>query len=322
MSIEANPSTGCEATLLFPTPARSLIDPYHPYMHSQEALQSLAQGTHPQQWTSKSRLEVCKNLPAGLLTQSRPASVVFHSEVEDYLENTENIVRQPPKANDQQQHILSVSVPTRSQVLLSQLGPFNVSHQHEHEIAASPERPSPRVHFRSRVRITAGIGRRRRLSDGLSSSASSLSGSPSSSISAPLRTPDSEGSKGWGPLGRRVSLLASQPGHGRRQPSLNGNGNGDGNGKTLRRKYSSSLSECADERTRLVSFYNGYSYTADPGRMDPRAECEHLWRERVVDATFGQWPWRLLNRHWWWWQVEPIVCCFCICGDPDEEGTY
>lgn len=73
-----------------------------------------------------------------------------------------------------------------------------------------------RVRFRSRVRITSGLNRQKKKSRSehdyltFSSSTSSLSGSPSSSISAPLRVDaeDSVGKPGWGTLGQRVSLLA------------------------------------------------------------------------------------------------------------------
>ncbi|KAL4069250.1 hypothetical protein J3A83DRAFT_4249930 [Scleroderma citrinum] len=197
-----------------------------------------------------------------------------------------------------------------------------MSHDHCEHLCTS-ERPSPRVRFRSRVRITAGIGRRRhrRLSDGLSSNASSISGSASSSISAPLRTPDSEGSKGWGPLGRRVSLLASQASDAAHASNTTTRGRSSVNESgSPRKKYRSfSFPESVNERTSLVSFYNGYSYTA--GYASTHRHPQEEWRRQVVDVTFGKWPWRLFNRHWWWWQVEPIVCCFCLCGDSDEEGT-
>lgn len=82
------------------------------------------------------------------------------------------------------------------------------------------ERPN-RVRFRSRVRITSGLNRHRHKLepqhqnqseiDYLAfSPASSVSGSPSSSISVPLRTHTDEqvGKPGWGTLGQRVSLFA------------------------------------------------------------------------------------------------------------------
>ncbi|KAL0945553.1 hypothetical protein HGRIS_014714 [Hohenbuehelia grisea] len=90
------------------------------------------------------------------------------------------------------------------------------------------ETPSPntdtirtnRVRFRSRVRIASGLNRHRTslsFADGdhpaFIGGEGSLSSSPSSSISAPLRTPaDDEDSTrpGWGPLGQRVSLFAGR----------------------------------------------------------------------------------------------------------------
>ncbi|KAH7884010.1 hypothetical protein F5I97DRAFT_1634144 [Phlebopus sp. FC_14] len=143
----------------------------------------------------------------------------------------------------------------------------------------SPDLPSPRVRFRSRVRITGGVGRRRRLSEGLSSGASSISGSPSSSISAPLRTSTTSSTQGWRPLGRRPSLDA-------------------------------------DERSRLLTTPRHYRTTSQSANV---VLTEVEWREQVIEEAFGKWPRRLLNAHWWWRQLEPIMCCFCICGDPDAR---
>lgn len=239
-----------------------------------------------------------------LPTDSRRSSVVLDSEDEDRRERIGNMAQRPWQAAgaiDVQQN--------------------NVSY-HDPEPQISPGRPSPRVRFRSRVRITAGVRRHRRLSDGLSSSASSISGSPSSSISAPLRTHDdnSGGSKGWGPLGRRVNLLASQVTQERRsRAGVKVNGSGK-----PRKMYSSSLADSVDERSHLVSFYTGYLYTTTVGRggmchLDQNVECEQLRRGQTTGASFGEWPWRLLNRHWWWWQLEPIVCCFYLCDDTEDE---
>ncbi|KAI6022575.1 hypothetical protein EDC04DRAFT_335684 [Pisolithus marmoratus] len=180
----------------------------------------------------------------------------------------------------------------------------------------SPARPSPRVRFRSRVRITAGVHRPRRLSDGLSSNASSVSGSPSSSISAPLRTHDDsyEGSKGWGPLGRRVSLLASTQA---RRSRAGARENASGKSRKI---YPSSLADSTGERSHL---YTGYFYTpvtrSEVHHRNQNVECEQMRRGQVINATFGEWPWRLLNRHWWWWQLEPILCCFYLCENMGDE---
>ncbi|KAH0838709.1 hypothetical protein J3R83DRAFT_7039, partial [Lanmaoa asiatica] len=184
----------------------------------------------------------------------------------------------------------------------------------------------PRVRFRSRVRISAGMGRRQRLSDGLSSTASSISGSPSSSISAPLRTHHT-GNNGWVPLGGRVNLLASPaaPVAPRRSEyASSGKGNGSGSGYENARKRSARSSQVfldddVDEHTHLMTSATRHSYVENQqahDRYHDDGERERWWREQLVDEVFGKWPGRLLNRHWWWWHLEPILCCFC---DPDEE---
>ncbi|KAG1746821.1 hypothetical protein EDB19DRAFT_326623 [Suillus lakei] len=176
----------------------------------------------------------------------------------------------------------------------------------------SSDRSSPRVHFRSRVRITAGM-RRRRLSDGLPSGASSISGSPCSSISAPLRSANAASSKGWGPLGQRVSILASQ------------SYTSEPSSPTSRRKtrlrsnppepYHSPV----NEHTPLLQPPCRYSYARGYNEDNGADEDMERQRERVIDETFGKWPGRLLNRHWWWWQLEPLVCCLCVdCSDVEE----
>ncbi|KAG1809937.1 uncharacterized protein HD556DRAFT_1435670 [Suillus plorans] len=161
----------------------------------------------------------------------------------------------------------------------------------------SNDRSSPRVHFRSRVRITAGM-RRRRLSDGLPSGASSISGSPCSSISAPLRSANAASSKGWGPLepssptGRRRTRHSSNPPEPYHSP--------------------------VNEHTPLLRPPCRYSYVR--GYDEDRMVDEDVERQRgrVIDDTFGKWPGRLLNRHWWWWQFESLVCCLCIDCSDDE----
>lgn len=152
---------------------------------------------------------------------------------------------------------------------------------------------SPRVHFHSRVRITAGM-RRRRLSDGQLSAASSISGSPCSSISAPLRSPNAASSKGWGPLGQRVSILASQ------------NYASERSSPTHRRKTrpiidsSASYHSPVNEHTPLVRSPCRYSYARgyiEDDMVDEDVEMERERRERMIDESFGKWPGRLLNRH-------------------------
>lgn len=225
------------------------------------------------------------------------SNVVLDSEDEDYPDQTDSTIQIPRAANlNDQDHCTS----------------------HDYcEHRGTSERPALQVRFQSRVRIAAGIGRRlRRFSDGLPSNASSISESTSSSsISVPLRTPDSEGTRGWAPLGRRISQLASRADavHGN---TTRGRCRVNENGSIRNKSRSLSFPDSENERTRLVSFYNGYSYTTNAHRHSQEA-----WRKQVADVTFGKWPWRLFNRHWWWWKVEPILCCFYICEDPADGET-
>jgi len=168
------------------------------------------------------------------------------------------------------------------------------------------DRTGPRVRFRSRVRITGGIGPRRGRSDGLSSSASSISGSPSSSISAPLRT-HYTGNNGWVPLGSRIKFVASQPSlvsPCQGDDDVNGakgNSGENGNGKAQRRSSWPFSDEDLDEHTQLLAPATRYSYVGsyacDSCYDDRQRELERRWREQLIDETFGKWPTRLLNRH-------------------------
>ncbi|KAG6371517.1 hypothetical protein JVT61DRAFT_9221 [Boletus reticuloceps] len=197
--------------------------------------------------------------------------------------------------------------------------------QGDEPIVTGLDQTGPRVRFRSRVRISAGIGgRRRRFSDGFSSNASSTSGSTSSSISAPLRT-HYTGSNGWGPLGSRMKLLASQtsPITACQDDDANGAGakNGDSGDGYARRRSARLLHDGADEHTRLLTSATRHSYAGryvhDSCNDDvSEREQERWWREQLVDEVFGRWPRRLFNRHWWWWHLEPIVCCLC---EPEDE---
>ncbi|KAL1686628.1 hypothetical protein GGG16DRAFT_96663 [Schizophyllum commune] len=170
------------------------------------------------------------------------------------------------------------------------------------------------VRFRSRVRITSGVRGHFVLPDTppaafrARSPSSSSSISDSSSISAPLRWRDGEKSlrdrPGWGTLGQRVSLLAG--GSGRRQRVDDGNGDvGGGSGGPGR-------PPTVHEGTPLMqsSIPRQYVYA------DEEEDEERLRRE--IDLVFGKWPGRLLNSNWWWWQLEPFVCCHCICSDESD----
>jgi len=182
------------------------------------------------------------------------------------------------------------------------------------------DRPSPRVRFRSRVRISAG--RRRRLSDG------SPSSSPSSSISAPLRT-HYTGSNGWSPLGTRVgssrlrsATHASAP---IRSEIANG-GKGSPSGDWDVWEQDARPSEIdrydVDEHTCLITsttrpFYATNRHTHDSYHQY-HDDSERRWKEQLMDQVFGKWPYRLLNRHWWWWHLEPVLCCLCYPDDEEE----
>jgi hypothetical protein len=141
-----------------------------------------------------------------------------------------------------------------------------------------------RVRFRSRVRITSGFSHHRRRSD----VGSSRSGSPSSSISAPLRSHSDDGTNSWGTLGQRVGLLALQkrilglPKAKRRQKGL-----------VVPSIY-------VDERTPLRNSFNNSPYVAGEGVQegvvfDEDSDDERLSQE--VDDVFGKFPGRLLNYH-------------------------
>ncbi|KAK7064761.1 hypothetical protein R3P38DRAFT_2826280 [Favolaschia claudopus] len=135
--------------------------------------------------------------------------------------------------------------------------------------------------------------------------------SPSSSISAPLRSPLTEDtcSPGWGPLGQRVNLLvsAAEARNGKR--------------RLPRRRLSGGA---PNERTALLGEppppgYNPESdsdveyYSDEDSPVDGEALLSHQ-----IDLVFGKWPARLLNRQWWWWQLQPIICCSCL-DEPDTS---
>ncbi|KDR85214.1 hypothetical protein GALMADRAFT_260918 [Galerina marginata CBS 339.88] len=183
-------------------------------------------------------------------------------------------------------------------------------------LSDDPPHNTARVRFRSRVRITSGLHRQRNKSaseqDYLTfSSSSSISGSPSSSISAPLRSraDDDIGKPGWGTLGQRVSILARANGHKKKirqqrpQAVL---------GKDVRDEVASNMSE----RTPLM--------TSTPHRHDDELDDVLMSEEeselsREIELVFGPWPSRLLNHHWWWWKMEPVARCRCL-DESDGDG--
>lgn len=155
-------------------------------------------------------------------------------------------------------------------------------------------RPSARVRFRSRVRITSGIGRHRRRSDpdDIGGRSSSRSASPSSSISAPLRSHADDATNTWGTLGQRVGLLGLQ----RKMV---------GNAQAQRRqqiKQRLGPAPSPSERTPLIgpqalrqAAYVEGNVVTESDLSDEDSDDERLARE--VDHIFGTFPGRLLNRH-------------------------
>ena len=145
------------------------------------------------------------------------------------------------------------------------------------------------------------MGRQRRHSDGLSSNASSISSSPSSSISAPLRT-HYTGNNVWGPLGSRVKLAAPPATSFPQNRGEDANG-GKGDGRARRRRARPPciyLDDDVGERTHLLAYATRHSYVGSRYVHDwyyHDAERERQWREQLVDQAFGKWPARLLNRH-------------------------
>jgi len=192
-----------------------------------------------------------------------------------------------------------------------------------------PERPN-RVRFRSRVRIASGLNRRRHTQQEVDyvsphySPESSISGSPSSSISVPLRTPTDEqvGKPGWGTLGQRVSLFAKgqmERSHRREQ------------GERLGLEASSfrkgvQIGGFEGGEAPVIPYYPQINEETPLLLSSTRnGSCSDVTREgeasqlREIDMVFGPWPGRLANHRWWWWKVESIICCRCV-GDLDDEG--
>lgn len=159
-------------------------------------------------------------------------------------------------------------------------------------------RPS-RVRFRSRVRITSGFSHHRQRSD-------SGSCSPSSSISAPLRSQPHDSTNTWGTLGQRVGLLALQ------KKIM-------GSSKTRRMQTQGLIVPTinVNEHTPLRNSFNQLPYVEREGVQDGDILDEDSDDERLsqeLNDVFGKFPGRLLNPHWWYWQLEPIICC-CFTGE-------
>jgi len=176
----------------------------------------------------------------------------------------------------------------------------------------TPTVRTPRVHFRSRVRIASGLShahsstnhnhsppssKDRTPNHPFSTPTSSRSSSPSSSIYAPLKQSHSDGAHAnplWAPLGQRVRLLAWRNTH-----------------SSLDRSPARFVPH--SERTPLIKTVlrpaaNGYGASTHSGQdwrsdlftwdHDGRDEDDDRTRlNREIDWFFGPWPGRLLNRH-------------------------
>jgi hypothetical protein len=156
----------------------------------------------------------------------------------------------------------------------------------------------PRVHFRSRVRITSGLhsssrsrnrdstGRSSAADNGIDTANTSASGSPSSSISAPLRYQADENNV-LGPLGKRINYLAQT--------------RNKRNGQLRRAANVGSVSERtpflrASEHGPVPDYTR---QRRERGRSGSESEDEDYASglKREADIVFGRWPWRIFNRH-------------------------
>lgn len=213
---------------------------------------------------------------------------------------------------------------------------------------------STRIRFRSRVRITSGIHRPRHTATNTTSvggnsqtstirsvagegnyyfltPSSSISGSPSSSISAPLRsrTDDEADRPGWGPLGQRVSLLAKKS-----KTKNQGCHDDQGWGRRVRTKglpigvlpgpiHPNETSPLLIHPPRIKRV----DRAGEQSQRRKRACCysgsgtaSGKLSSEEVDEVFGKWPNRTLNFQWWKWHAEAFVCCRCL--DESDEESY
>jgi len=175
------------------------------------------------------------------------------------------------------------------------------------------------IRFRSRVRITSGLNhlRQGRTSTLLSTRgdagyvcytpSSSRSGSASSSISAPLRsrTDDEADRPGWGPLGRRVSMLAKKN-RTKKRFELSKD-NQPWTAPQSDRVNGSTTSRSCEETTEaspllIAPSRRGSDSTSCRRRQGGRCHCVECglpfhkkFSPGEVDEVFGKWPNRMLN---------------------------
>ena len=161
-----------------------------------------------------------------------------------------------------------------------ELLPQQYPQQQQPQAQPPPSTSFAHVRFHSRVRITSGL----RHSRGTRSLDSSDSDSPSSSISAPLRY-RSHDTYPRGPLGQRISRLASQALQKRRVAAA----------ATTRSPAR------GGEYTPLdPAGFPIITYGATRGR-DHGGDVDSERRSQIdphsEEIAFGRWPWRALNRH-------------------------
>lgn len=223
---------------------------------------------------------------------------------EDVKDKVINLSEHPPESiryiqKPSLQELISSSqstiLPTNALHLHLDDDPSTLTTSHESPYTAPDvtydlHRPQARVRFRSRVRITSGFNRHRRVSDpgGISSTRSS---SPSSSISAPLRTHTDSRTTTWGTLGQRVGLLSLQ------KKTI---GSPQLQQRQRKRIRPMTSNDNIDERTplrgssNLPTYQDGESIQA--GDISDEDEGDDRLSEEV-DEIFGKFPGRLLNYH-------------------------
>jgi hypothetical protein len=167
------------------------------------------------------------------------------------------------------------------------------TNSYDDELDSNPERPK-KVRFRSRVRIASGLNRHRHTQqqgvDYLSSDfspTSSISTSPSSSISVPLRPHSDEqvGKPGWGTLGQRVSMFAK--------------GNIERRNREQRVQLGLGASSFGVERGGVrggeALVVPCYTQVDEETPLLSRPRNTNSDSAREIDKTFGTWPGRLTN---------------------------
>lgn len=236
----------------------------------------------------------------------------FHESV-DYVDYSEGESDSPheetPKSAFFIPDSIQISIPDALDPSPASKSPGSSDHEipvHDETPLSSPtsNRRTRIVRFRSRVRITSGI-RRQRPKDFPSeyhipgndvkslNADSSLSSSPSSSISAPLRSrsDDESNDRGWGPLGQRVALLAYNSPKRRTRNAREANSK-----RQTERQFQA---HNVNERTPLVHpprprVYDGAA--GDQPRFASESDRDEESRlSREIDMVFGKWPERLLN---------------------------